>query len=39
LADPRRGSKMGSDGRDFVTRHYPPEHVPESLRHWLGLDE
>jgi phosphatidyl-myo-inositol dimannoside synthase len=39
LADPDRASKMGSDGRDFVTLHYPPEHVPESLRHWLGLDE
>jgi phosphatidylinositol alpha-1,6-mannosyltransferase len=39
LADPGRGSKMGSDGRNFVARHYPPEHVPESLRHWLGLGE
>jgi phosphatidyl-myo-inositol dimannoside synthase len=39
LADPDRGSRMGSDGRDFVMRHYPPDHVPEPLRHWLGLDE
>jgi phosphatidyl-myo-inositol dimannoside synthase len=39
LSDPDTGSRMGSDGRDYVMRHYPSDHVPESLRHWLGLDE
>jgi phosphatidylinositol alpha-1,6-mannosyltransferase len=39
LADSQRAARMGAEGRDFVTRNYPPEHVPDSLRHWLRLDE